>query len=61
MRCVFYLLNMCREFILLPLLIACVPTLCAYMGSDSLAIIVANAKCIPYYKGGVKGIRRSRV
>ena len=23
--------------------------------SDSLAIIVANAKCIPYYKGGIKG------
>ena len=27
--------------------------------SDSLAIIVANAKCIPYYKGGVKGCARS--
>jgi len=27
--------------------------------SDSLAIIVANAKCIPYYKGGIKGCARS--
>eukprot|EP00908_Phaeocystis_cordata_P023226 Transcript_566.p1 GENE.Transcript_566~~Transcript_566.p1 ORF type:complete len:624 (-),score=322.72 Transcript_566:1922-3793(-) len=27
--------------------------------SDSLAIIVANAKCIPYYKDGLKGCARS--
>uniref|UniRef100_A0A7S0HRR7 phosphoglucomutase (alpha-D-glucose-1,6-bisphosphate-dependent) n=1 Tax=Phaeocystis antarctica TaxID=33657 RepID=A0A7S0HRR7_9EUKA len=27
--------------------------------SDSLAVIVANASCIPYYKGGLKGCARS--
>jgi len=27
--------------------------------SDSLAVIVANATCIPYYKGGLKGCARS--
>jgi len=27
--------------------------------SDSLAIIVANASCIPYFKGGLKGCARS--
>merc|ERR1719198_2953188 len=27
--------------------------------SDSLAVIVANARCIPYYKNGVKGCARS--
>lgn len=27
--------------------------------SDSLAVIVANAKCIPYYKDGLKGCARS--
>ena len=27
--------------------------------SDSLAVIVANAKCIPYYKQGLKGCARS--
>merc|ERR1719487_2515618 len=27
--------------------------------SDSLAVIVANAKCIPYYKEGLKGCARS--
>jgi len=27
--------------------------------SDSLAVIVANAKCIPYYKAGLKGCARS--
>jgi len=27
--------------------------------SDSLAVIVANAKCIPYYKNGLKGCARS--
>jgi len=27
--------------------------------SDSLAVIVANAKCIPYYASGVKGCARS--
>ena len=27
--------------------------------SDSLAVIVANARCIPYYRGGLKGCARS--
>ena len=35
----FYLLNTIREFVILPMVVACVPTLCAYMGADSLSII----------------------
>ena len=38
-KALFYLLSMLREFALLPLLMACVPTLTAYLGADSLSII----------------------
>ena len=27
--------------------------------SDSIAVIAANARCIPYFKDGVKGVARS--